>query len=205
MKKLELFFPFIAAYIKNREVNEKLNKYNHSDSQAKWFKVLKDSQIPDSDMETIAHNIYSEEDARRYNIESKGSSLLAGIGVSISLISIILSILSNESVNSFLQLISIIVFLFAILNLIFAAFAAYQAIKISIRWGSVSDDLLTILQNKKEKLLEWAAEHLSNVEYNIELGVKKSNWVDVAQQHFVRGLGLMVIGFIILFLEIFSR
>ena len=204
MTKLEFIFPFIVVLLKNREVNKKLDSYNPEKSQTEWFNILKDVKISDSVIENISYNVYSAEDRRTYNIENKGSSLLIGIGVSISLLSIILGFLTSTQSISVLQLTAIIIFLIAIVNLILAAFGAGQAIKISIRHVSVSDELRNILKEKDEKIIRWAAEHLANVEYNLNLSVKKSNWVDVAQQHFVRGLGFIVLGFIVLVWDIVS-
>ena len=204
MSKLEFIFPFIAAIIKNKKLDKKLDSYTPQKSQGIWFENLEKTGLPESVIENIAYNVYTAEDRRTYNIENKGSTLLVGIGVSISLLSIMLGFMSGVQSISVFQLISMVIFLIAIGNLILAAFGAAQAIKISIRHISHSEDLREFL-TKDNIIMRWAAEHLANVEYNMNLGIKKGNWVDIAQQHFVRGLGLMVIGFIVLFLDLISQ
>lgn len=201
MSKLEFIFPFIAVIITNKKLNKKLEDYDHQKSHDAWFENLKKTSLSESIIENIAHNIYASEDRRTHNIEGKGSSLLVGVGVSISLLSIMLGVLTGVQSISIFQLIAMGIFLIAIGNLILAAFGAAQAIKISIRYISHSDDFHEIL-TKNNIIIHWAAEHLANVEYNLNKTIKKSNWVDIAQQHFVRGLGLIVIGFVVLFWDI---
>jgi len=199
--KLEFIFPFLAAIGSNNKLNKKLENFDQKKIQQNWIDDLTKSGLNDSMIENIVHKIYSAEDSRRYNLESKGTSLLAGIGISISLLSVMLGFLTEIELISLLQLVSVVFFLIAIANLILAAFGAAQAIKVTMKYTPYVTDLRNSLE-KSNSVINWIVEHLISVEYNAIQTSKKSNWVDTAQQHFVRGLGLIVMGFVVLFLDI---
>ena len=204
MTKLEFIFPFLAAIIFNNKLNEKLKNFDQKKIQQNWIDDLTKSGLNDSMIENIVHKIYSAEDNRRYNLESKGTSLLAGIGISISVLSIMLGFLAEVEHISLLQLISVGFFLIAITNLILAAFGAAKAIKVTMKYTPYVTDLRNSLE-KSNSIINWVIEHLISMEYNAIQTSKKSNWVDTAQQHFARGLGLIVMGFVVLFLDIVCR
>lgn len=203
MNFLELIFPLIAVIVVNKSIDKK-KRHTFDELHSKWINILKTSQVNENLLEKITHGIYMDEDKRTANIENKGSWLLVGIGVSISLVSIILGVKANSEIILLIQLIAIFFFFIAILNLIFAAIGAYKAMKIGMKYVTDVNDLSKTLDKNNDKILDWAARYLANVECNVNLIIKKSNWIDVSQQHFVRGLIFIVVGFVLLSWDLLS-
>lgn len=203
MNLLEFIFPLLAALVVNKSIDKKKSK-TFDELHPKWIDILKKSKTNENLLENISHGIYKDEDKRASNIENKGSWLLVGIGVSISLLSIIFGVVTNSEIISFIQLIALAFFFIAIFNLIFAAIGAYKAMKIGMRYVADVKDLSKTLEAKNDKILDWTARYLANVECNVNLIIKKSNWIDVSQQHFIRGLIFIVIGFVLLSWDVLS-
>lgn len=203
ISKLEFIFPLIASIRINKIIDkEKIESYEQNYS--KWNKILKNNSISETQIENIAYNIYADEDKRTSNIENKGSWLLIGVGIAISLLSIIMGF-SFEANLSILQVAAIGFFLWSISNLMLSGIGAHKAMKIGRKYVLVADDFSkTLTDGNDPKILDWAAKYLAAVESNLTIIRQKSNLIDVSQQHFVRGLIFTTIGFILLSWQIAS-
>lgn len=208
MSFLGIFLPILDAALGNKVLNKKMNDFTQEGKQEEktelWLQKLIDSEIPEQTIESISNSIFTGDNQRTYNIENKGSSLLVGVGVSISLLSIVLGFLITKNNFYIFEILSILFFSVAILNLILAAFCSSFSIKITKRYVMINDDIEDLLKKGKPYVFRLAAEYLSNVEFNFNLSQKKANWVDASQKHFLWGLVLIVIGFLLLTTGVFD-
>ncbi|MCY4491502.1 MAG: hypothetical protein OXC46_08585 [Thaumarchaeota archaeon] len=201
MSKLEYVFPLIKTILVNRNIDKKSKtlKGAFKANCIKQKKILKNSGLSTEQILKISHDLYNDENNRTSNIENKDSRLLIGVGISTSLLSIIAGF-SFEDELSLSHMFAIVLLICSISNLVISGIGVHCATRISERYVLTTSNLNAIITNKKN-IITWAAQQLVAVEYNYDLIRKKSNYIDMSQQHFIRGIVLMMLGFIFLLCE----
>ena len=192
MSRLEFVCPFIAAWLANKKISKKtVDPFDKKYST--WKAKLKKQTITETQIANIARGIYIDESQRTLNIENKGSWLLIGTGILVSLITLVLNF-SLETKSA--QIVTSLFFALSIANLALAGIGVHRATKISKRYILDTSDFYKTLENKgSNSILDWSAKQLAAVESNYPLIIQKANLVGASQKHFIYGLVSIAIGF----------
>lgn len=191
MAKIEKLFPIIAARITNIQIKKQAKPKD---------KILEsiENKIPDTIIESqewITRNAYLDETQRRTVIETKGSWLLVGASIAISLISIMINSLLDPKI-----LWVNIVFLYSIVHFAATGLGVYLATQISSINIPNTNTLFSAEKSTQKIRLEIAKELLLTTTLNRSMTDQKANFVDAAQNHFLHGLLSMSVGFFIIFI-----
>jgi len=202
IKVLDKIFPFVAAIIVNRKINSSINYNEYDNKVKKWYTELSDSKVEPCKLEKISSDIYDSQDRRISNIENKAISLIVSIGFSISLLTIIIGFTEDDFYS--IKFVAVMIFSISIFIMILAATSAILAYRIGKRSVPTLIELSNTLKDSiNDKVLLWAAHHLSSAEINVKLGLMKSNLVDSSQRHMLTGLVTIFIGSILLIIDAF--
>ena len=185
MAKLwDVVFPCIEAWAANRKILKK-GLPDYDDLEKKWVDDLRGSKLDGHVLEKISGDIYRSANQRTTNIENKSMSLVVTLGVSISLLSILVGVFEYDM--SCLRLFSPFILVFAFIHLLTAMMLALRVHKIGeIRVVSIEE--LSDMLSSQNKLIKWASQHLAATEININIGLMKTNWAMVAQKHTKLGM-----------------
>lgn len=204
MNITEIIYPIITAKRINAQI-KKEKKETFSEFKTQWDKLLekitKEEQF--SQFEKITNDIYTSHERGIRALETKAESLLAGVSISISLLSVIVAFSADGIDFLSLQFVAFCFFTFSTSEMIVAAIAAGLVVRVSDRNISNLLDLKKFLIGGKD-IKDWISTQIANVEVNNMTWTIKGNWLDAAQTHFRRGIISTGIGFVLLLLYILN-
>lgn len=151
-----------------------------------------------------ADRLYASEIERKATIEEKGSSLLSVIGLALTLTSVGLSITGKELSIAATRDVPIrgavvVLLLFAIVYFIASGYYALRVVEVGPFWTHTVSSLAQVLSSKGKPNAKWAAERLAHTEINYDLIRAKSNFLSASQGLFLRGLIVLALGAVLLF------
>lgn len=160
----------------------------------RWLDLITTGEVP-STLAEKKREIEEAEIRRKNTLESKASTLLGALGVSVTLLSVILAVIGNVSLLPVTFAIPLaVMFGLAAVHLIVAAYYAVAVAKV-VDWyvdtpAAVEDRLAA------ETLFEARdiAEGFAVTEMNLPRMWLKSNYLSVAQSLFMRGIVLIGLG-----------
>ncbi len=141
----------------------------------------------------LAEKVYESEVSRKKTLEDKASLFQNSIGFLASLLSVIPAIFATSWINSH-RYFKLIISIYAI-GMIFLCFAVYYAIKVRQVTSfalPTYDGLINFLRTHKGDTKEWIVLVLTRVKLNECALLKKSNYLSVTEQLFLRGLALII-------------
>ena len=211
--KLKHIWPIAAACAANRSIGQQAAKSvaaqetpaNGSQEEQNrmeelWCDSLQQSGVDLDVIESIANNVYSTEDRRIEHIENKGSQMLVGAGIMASLMLGVLGLASDavfvwprnpETPLLAWAAIKLLMTVWAVAELFMTTLAIYKATRLAPKYVPTVGVLAKSL-SRDRIVLRWAAKHFVAIQSNMPGAVKKANWVDAAQSHFVRGILVMI-------------
>lgn len=183
------------SYIKK---NYKIKNQLPSDEKYKstfnsWMKVITEklSKSLLSEIEKIEQN----ELHRKGVLENKASSLTTALGLSLTLILIISTIIGKDwGLPEPVALIAAFALVLAIIHLLVAAFYSIKTSKLTAFYLSSADTIKNRLEEDNTDQARIIAEKLTNIEMNTPALLLKSNFLAVTQTLFLRGIIFISIG-----------
>ena len=198
-RRWDVVFPYLAAKVANHKILKK-NLPDYNDLEKKWMDDLRGSKLDGPILEKISSDIYQSSNQRITNIENKSMSLVVTLGVSISLLSILVGVFEYDM--SYVRLFALFILIFAIFHLLVAMMLALHAHRIGKIWV-VSLEELSYMLSSQDKVIRWASQYLAATEINTNIGLMKSNWTIAAQNHTRLGLFAIIISMIIIIADLF--
>lgn len=176
-------------------------KYAHktieSDTKknSNWEEIKTDIQTNIKDISNyeelllITKELRQTEIKRKDTIENKATTYIYGIGFSCTIVSIVLSLMVEQTKG--LTLPSIIPLLFYLFSLVLLLVSAYYAIKVRQVIGYhqlTADRVHDFLKSDQKESKRYIAETVADSKMNEIPLLKKSNYLSVAESLFLRGL-----------------
>ena len=213
--KLERVWPIAAAWAANRIIDRRAAEYAASREppadggqkdqdqmeEEQWCDRLEKSGADPAVIESVANNVYSAEDRRIERIENKGSQLFVGAGIMASLMLGVLGLAADavfawprnpETPLLAWTAIKLLMTVWAVAELFMTTLAVHKAIKLAPKHIPTIADLGESLSQDRA-ILRWAAKHFVAIQNSLLHSLKKANWVDAAQSHFLRGIFFMIL------------
>lgn len=153
------------------------------------------------DLLPIAKEIREAEQKRKETIENKASTFIYAIGLSLTIISMIMALLSGQlKVAGYQAITAMITYS---VSFVFLLISAYYAVKVRRVRGFHSlctDKFFTILEKQEDKKEAYIVELLAGSKMNESTLLEMTNYLSVAEGLFLRGLVLLTFASIILVL-----
>jgi hypothetical protein len=193
---IEYLLPYLVAWFTNRKIGKKFNKKNWESLSDYWKQAITGERI--HTLEKAVEDLYHSETERRETIESKAASLFEAIGFAVSLVSIAILFAEKRTLLALL--------LFPLVNFILAGICSWHATKIGEFFLPTLEGIKENIELAKKKQKDnskshWIIEKLVSTEMNYPFILIKSNWLAAAHQHFMLGMLLVIICFVITVLE----
>lgn len=197
---IEWLVPPIQARRANRIINQRLEK-DFAELVNAWTIESKNPKVDSGFFASRAKDLFVSEMERKNVIEQKASSLLGVAGLALTLTSIGLTLSGRDlGVAPWEVLVAMIFLSVAILHFIASGYYAVRAMEVSsIRTPSTSELRECLLQGHDAAAV-WGALYLADTEKNYESTLIRSNCLSVSQTMFMRGLIILGVGSILLFI-----
>ncbi len=146
----------------------------------------------------IAKELRQTEIKRKDTIENKATTYIYGIGFSCTIVSIVLSLMVEQTKEFTLP--SIISIIFYFFSLVLLLVSAYYAIKVRQVIGYhqlTADSVYNFLKSDQKESKRYIAETVADSKMNEIPLLKKSNYLSVAESLFLRGLAFFAFATII--------
>ncbi|MFX0141486.1 MAG: hypothetical protein ACFFDN_48055 [Candidatus Hodarchaeota archaeon] len=196
IKIIDLLLPSYKAFKVNKKLKKELDikKDKFDELKNEWISKIKDNT---KSVINMAQDINQTEFERKNSHEQKAQSLLSSVGVVISLITIFFAIFDQNWQKKYYMAFFIIILFFSILNFLLTGICAAKSLRLGEFYILNNDTLRTCLESNHNIINEnWIAEKITNLDFNKDTLLIRSNWLDAAQSHFLYGIYFLSITFI---------
>lgn len=192
-KLLKYVLPSLVAWSTNREINRQAKNNDWRRLSESWTEIIDVKRI--SSLSEAVDNLYESEMRRKDTIESKATSLFEAIGFAASLVSIAI-VFAERSPILFLSLIPLA-------NLVLSGICSWHAIRLGQFYLPTLEGIKANLESPRikqdaELKMRLITEKLVDTEMNTPTILMKSNWFTAALQHFLLGILLISVFFIVI-------
>lgn len=197
LKMLEFLYPPVGMWRATFYLEKKIKK------QEELYQQIFNGFVKNTTSKSYPNELFSEIDKveqgeihRKEMLESKASSLLNTLGISVTLIVLVPAILGKDwELSKCVAIVVALFFTFAVVHLLMAAYYAAKVTKVGSYCMKSADSIEDWIQNDPKKLVNLiAAEKFANTKVNQLKLITKCNCLVVAQILFIRGIGLLGIG-----------
>jgi len=197
LKMLEFLYPPVGMWRANFGLEKKIKKQEES------YQQIFNEFVKNTTSKSYPNELFSEIDKveqgeihRKEMLESKASSLLNTLGISITLIVLVPAILGkNWELPQCVAIVGASFFTLAVVHLLIAVYYAVKVTKVVSYYLKSADSVEDWIQNDPKKLVNLiAAEKFTNTKVNQPRLIIKSNCLIVAQALFIRGIVFFGIG-----------
>jgi hypothetical protein len=144
--------------------------------------------------ESLAELVFESETKRKETIESKALAFVSVFGVSVSVISALLTLFGEKwSISTPAALIVGIFYGLAIIHLLVAVYYAIDARRVAGFALPNADEFVETLQERRQSVADRIVMYVSQAKFNQPILIKKANSLAVAESMFLRGLVLVTI------------
>ncbi len=202
VRGLGFLFPPISLFAANRHIRTEMEKVTVEDmfteTTQTWMKKVASTKLKAALMEE-KNRIEASETHRKDVVESKASALLTALGVSVTLLAIIIAIVVNGEVLPSRFVVPLVIFFgIASLHLIFSAYYAVAVTLVTSMYVDTPDSVAARLGSNQDFESLVIAEGFSNLEMNFRPMRLRTNYLATAQSLFMRGIILIGIGPVVL-------
>lgn len=150
------------------------------------------------ELELIARQIQDAESKRTETIESKSSTFIAASGIATSVVSIIPALFADEwNIPIKWAIIACVFYLIAVISFFVSAYYAVKARKVAGFALPCADSFLDSMKSDKGSIEERIVLTIAQTKWNEDLLLRKSNYLSVAEDLFLRGLVLITLAAIV--------
>ena len=192
----KLWPPYEAKMI-DKEIQNRQNLAG--DPAARWETIIREvaASLPDEAdfdvLEATARRIEDAEDRRAETIETKGLLFASSIGIALSIVSLVSTMLSNGILSRPILLVFGAGYVLAVIHLLGGCTFAVEARTPVARAMLTADAFAEAIRNGEWRTQDRVVFALACVKWNEDLLVKKQNYVWVAQVLFLRGMFLIAL------------
>ena len=174
------------------------------DDDTRWTSMVDEvrGSIPQGadldQLEKTAKQLEDSEANRKETLESKASSFTSGIGVALTITSLVIALFVDGQVSRvWLAIIGSVYFL-SIIHLLTAAYHATKARRVAAFATLSADAFVDFMKTERWKPEERIAFIIAEVKWNEGEMLRKSNSLAVAESLFFRGLSLITLAIVLI-------
>jgi hypothetical protein len=174
-------------------------------NNARWDALLTQirSALPSdaakyAELELLAKHIGDTESKRKDTLENKAATYVIGIGIGISILSIVPTLFSDKwLIPAMSAYTATAAYLTAIICLLVAAYYSIRVRQVAGIASPSADSFLDLVKVHQGRVEERIVLIIANSKWNEDLLLQKSNYLSVAEKLFLRGLSLLAFAAII--------
>ncbi|MDP8225647.1 MAG: hypothetical protein P9L99_19970 [Candidatus Lernaella stagnicola] len=149
-------------------------------------------------IEEMAKEIQESETKRKEVLENKAAAFFGGLGVAISVLSIIPAVFATG--GRMTPLVSPVVgvaYLLAQIHLLVAVAYSIKVRKIGVFRRPCAENLLDMLREGRDNISERITIRIAQVKWNEDVLIRKANYIHAVEKLFLRGLSLIAFGAVV--------
>jgi len=195
-------WPPCEAKVANDYISKKTERVA---ADVRWEKIVKGAKedLPEgttyAELFSIAKELREAEWKRKEIIENKATTFVCGVGLSCTIISIIVALfVSRSDVLRFPIIIAMIAYFASFIFLLISAYYAIKVRQVEAFHSLSADRVHSILkENQQNQLRVYIVEAIADCKINEAPLLRKSNYLSVAEELFLRGLALLAFASVI--------
>jgi hydrogenase maturation factor HypF (carbamoyltransferase family) len=188
-KIIEYLLPSLIAWSTNRRIREQAKRNEWNTLFDHWKKTINTKKT--HSFEKAVDDVYQSEMQRKGTVESKAASMFEAIGFAVSLVSVAVVFAEKNPL--------LVVAVLPLVNFILAGICSWHATKIGEFFLPTLESIRENLEQVETKQRKhWIIEKLVDTEMNSPFILIKSNWLAAAYQHFLLGILLIIMFFVVI-------
>lgn len=189
-----------------RNIDKQIEKKNSkTGDDARWESILTElrNALPQDatkyeELEMMARQIQEAEWKRKETLENKASTFVAGIGVAFSIITIVPALFADQwQIPIIWAYIAGTAYLLAITHFLVAAYYAVQVRRVGSFSSPCADTFLDSVKQHQGQIKERIILTVAQAKWNEDFLLRKSNYLSVTEDLFLRGLALVAFAAVI--------